>query len=185
MEDRSVNISRVGVSLNYPSSFILIASTNPCPCGFYGTKQKECTCSEKSRKQYRARLSGPMLDRFDIQVQVPLIEYEKFEIKNGESSCNIRKRVNRARNIQLKRYKKEGFFSNSELTPKFIEKYCTLTDDANKILKESFQKLKLSARAYSKILKVARTIADLDEMEIIDTEHILEAVQYRNLDKEK
>lgn len=183
MEDRNVIISRTGISLSYPCNFILIASTNPCPCGFYGCKEKECTCTEKSRKQYRSRLSGPMLDRFDIQIQVPLIPYEKLASKHSEGSKEIRNRVNVARKIQLKRYKEEGLFSNAELKPKLIEKYCVLKSEANELLKSSFEKLKLSARAYSKILKVARTIADLDGNSEIQTEHILEAIQYRTLDR--
>lgn len=183
MEDRKITISRTGISLTYPSNFILIASTNPCPCGYYGSKKKECICTENQRNAYKSKLSGPMLDRFDIQIQVPEIEYEKLEIKEGESSKIIQKRVNLARDRQIKRYKKDGFFSNSELTPKYIEKYCRLNEEANSILKNSFQKLNLSARAYSKILKVSRTIADLDDSNIIETEHILEAIQYRSLDR--
>ena len=183
MEDRKITISRMGTSLTYPSNFILIASTNPCPCGYYGNKEKECICTENQRRIYKSKLSGPMLDRFDIQIQVPNIKYEKFEEKTGECSESIRKRVNIARNRQLSRYKKDGFFSNSELTAKHIEKYCILSSSASKILKSFFEKLKLSARAYSKILKVAKTISDLDNIDIIQEEHILEAIQYRSLDR--
>lgn len=183
MEDREVTISRMGVSLTYPANFILIASTNPCPCGYYGNKEKECICTENQRRLYKSKLSGPMLDRFDIQIQVPSIKYDKLEIRTGESSKIIRERVNCARNRQISRYKKEGFFSNSELTPKYIQKYCVLTLKANEILKNYFEKLKLSARAYSKILKVAKTIADLDNSDMIEEVHILEAIQYRSLDR--
>ncbi len=183
MEDREVTISRAGISLTYPSNFILIASTNPCPCGYYGSKEKKCSCTDIQRKIYRSKLSGPILDRFDIQIQVPSIPYDRLEKKEGEKSENIRKRVNLARNKQISRYKKEGFVSNAELTPKYIEKYCILTPKANTILKYSFEKLNLSMRAYSKILKVAKTIADLDNSEKIEEIHIVEAIQYRNLDR--
>ncbi len=183
MEDRQITISRTGISLTYPSNFILIASTNPCPCGYYGSKEKECVCSENQRKLYKAKLSGPMLDRFDIQIQVPNIKYSKLEMKEGECSTHIRERVNIAREKQLDRYKKEGFFSNSELTPKCLEKYCVLSNKASKIFKKYFDNWKLSARAYSKILKVSKTIADLENSEIIQEEHILEAIQYRGLDR--
>ena len=183
MEDREVTISRMGISLTYPANFILIASTNPCPCGYYGSKEKECICSENQRRIYKSKLSGPMLDRFDIQIQVPNIKYDKLEIKTSETSQEVRKRVNFARDRQIDRYKKDGFFSNSELTPKYIEKYCVLSKKANIILKKFFEKLKLSARAYSKILKLAKTIADLDNSDIIEEEHILEAIQYRSLDR--
>lgn len=183
MEDREITISRMGTSLTYPSNFILIASTNPCPCGYYGSKEKECICTENQRRIYRSKLSGPMLDRFDIQMQVNNIKYNELSEKTGESSENIRKRVNNAREKQLDRYKKEGFFSNAELMPKHIEKYCLLTPKANKVLKSFFEKLSLSARAYSKILKVSRTIADLDNIDNIQEEHVLEAIQYRSLDR--
>ena len=148
-----------------------------------GSKEKECTCTAKQKDLYKAKLSGPLLDRFDIHIQVPSVDYKKLESKEGENSDDIRKRVNRARNIQLNRYKEYGIFSNAELTPKLIEKFCALDDESNKILNDSFEKLNLSARAYSKILKVARTIADLDESENIKKLHLIEAIQYRSLDR--
>lgn len=124
-----------------------------------------------------------MLDRFDIHIQVPSVNYKKLDSKKGESSEDIRKRVNIARNIQLERYKNLGIFSNADLTPKLIEKYCVLDEESNKILSQSFEKLNLSARAYSKILKVARTIADLEQSENIEKMHLIEAIQYRSLDR--
>lgn len=183
IEDREVTISRTGISLTYPSNFILIASANPCPCGYYGSKEKECICTETQRRIYSSKLSGPMLDRFDIQIQVSGINYEKLVVKQEESSETIKSRVNKAKKVQIERYKNEGFISNSELTSKYIEKYCKLDAKSNDILKNYFDKLKLSARAYSKILKVARTIADLDGSENIEQIHILEAIQYRSLDR--
>lgn len=183
LEDRNVTISRVGASLTYPCNFMLVASTNPCPCGYLGSKEKECTCTQKQKETYKAKLSGSLLDRFDIHIQVPSIDYKKLETKKGETSENIRNRVNIARNIQLERYKDLGIYSNAELTPKLIETYCKLDKESNEILSKSFEKLNFSARAYSKILKVARTIADLDNSENIQKIHLIEAIQYRSLDR--
>ena len=183
LEDREVTISRVNGSFSYPCNFMLVASMNPCPCGYYGSDVKECTCSEKQINDYKSKISGPILDRIDIQVQVPSVKYEKLEGRNGESSEKIRERVNNARKIQLDRYKNLNIYSNSELTPKLIEKVCKLNDASKIILKKSFENLNLSARAYSRILKVARTIADLDNSKNIESIHIIEAIQYRSLDK--
>ncbi|MBQ7410155.1 MAG: YifB family Mg chelatase-like AAA ATPase [Clostridia bacterium] len=183
LEDRVVNISRVGINITYPCNFMLIASMNPCPCGYYGSKIKECTCTERQRILYRSRLSGPMLDRFDIHIKVPQIDYKKMSDRKGKASCEIKERVNNARKLQQKRYKELSIYSNSELTPGLIEKYCVLTKSTREILNNSIEKLNLSTRAYSKILKVSRTIADLDGRENIETEDVLEAIQYRSLDK--
>lgn len=183
LEDRMVTISRVGASLTYPCNFMLVGSMNPCPCGYLGSKERSCSCTQKQKENYRAKLSGPLLDRFDIHIQVPSVDYKKLEMKNQETSEDIRKRVNRARNIQIKRYQEVGIFSNAQLTPKWIEQYCVLDEPSNVILSQSFEKLNLSARAYSKILKVARTIADLDECEKIEQIHLMEAIQYRSLDR--
>lgn len=183
LEDGNVTISRVGASLTYPCNFMLVASMNPCPCGYLGSKEKECSCTQKQKENYRAKLSGPLLDRFDIHIQVPNVDYKKLESKSGESSGDIRKRVNHARNLQLERYRDFGIFSNAELTPKLMEEYCMIDKECNQILNQSFEKLNLSARAYSKILKVARTIADLDKCENIQRIHLMEAIQYRSLDR--
>jgi len=183
LEDRVVTISRVGASLTYPCNFMLIASMNPCPCGYLGSKEKACTCTQKQKDNYRARLSGPLLDRFDIHLQVPSIDYKKLRVKPGESSEEIKKRVDKARKIQLERYKDENIYSNSELTPKLMDEYCKLDNESNEILNKAFEKLNLSARAYSKILKVARTIADLDGSENIQKIHLVEAIQYRSFDR--
>ncbi len=183
MEDKKINITRVEAAISYPCNFMTIASMNPCPCGYYGSKIKECTCTTNQRLNYRAKLSGPMIDRFDLQVQVSSVDYSKLRNSNTEKSEDIRKRVNKARKIQTSRYKYDNIYSNSELTPKMIEKYCHLDNETFKVLQEYLETQKLSNRAYSKILKVARTIADLDSKESISLEHILEAIQYRILDK--
>ena len=163
---------------------MLIASMNPCSCGYYGSKDRECTCSQDSITKYMGKISGPLLDRIDIQIEVTPIKYQKLDSdEKVETSEEIRKRVNNARKIQRERYKENGIFSNAELTPSLIEKYCKIDEESRKILKSSFEKLGLSARAYGRILKVARTIADLDEKEEIKVEHIAEAIQYRNLDR--
>lgn len=168
---------------SYPCNFMLIISMNPCPCGYYGSNIKECTCTEKQRSNYLSKISGPILDRIDIQVKVPNVNYDKLEGRSGETSETIRERVNKARKIQLERYKDLNIYSNSELTPKLIEKFCKLKKESKAILKKSFENLHLSARAYSRILKVARTIADLDGFKEIQSIHIIEAIQYRSLDK--
>ena len=183
IEDKQINISRVGMSVSYPCNFMIVASMNPCPCGYYGSKIKECTCSEKQRNSYRSKLSGPIEDRFDIHIQVPEVDYKKINQKNVESSEIIRKRVNNARIIQQKRFEKYSIYSNSELTPKLIEEYCKLDNETTEVLNKSIERLNLSARAYSRILKVSRTIADLELKENIELEHVLEAIQYRSLDK--
>lgn len=184
LEDRIVTISRVNASLTYPCNFMFIASMNPCPCGFYGSTEKECTCTKETIARYMGKISGPLLDRIDIQIEVTPVKYQKLENdEKVESSKQIKERVNKARNIQYKRYKEYGIYSNSELTPKLIEKYCKLDEESKKLLKNSFEMLGLSARAHGRILKVARTIADLDEKEGIEIKHIAEAIQYRSLDR--
>lgn len=183
LEDKEVTISRANATYSYPCNFMLVASMNPCPCGYYGSPDKECTCTEKQRNLYKGKISGPILDRIDIQIEVPSVKYEKLEGKSGESSEQIRDRVNRAREIQLQRYKGLNIYSNADLTPKLIEKFCKLNEPSKIILKKSFERMNLSARAYSRILKVARTIADLDGKKDIDSTHIIEAIGYRSLDR--
>ena len=184
LEDRTITISRVNASLTYPCNFMLVASMNPCPCGFYGSKEKECTCSNQAISRYMGKISGPLLDRIDIQIEVTPVKYEKLQNDTEVETSNIIKnRINNARKIQTERYKKYGIYSNSELTPKLMEKYCKLGLKERKVLQDAFEKLGLSARAYGRILKVARTIADLDNKDFIETKHIAEAIQYRNLDR--
>lgn len=184
LEDRVVTISRVNSTLTYPCNFMLIASMNPCACGYYGSKDKECTCSPQSISRYMGKISGPLLDRIDIHIEVTPVKYKKLkEEARIEKSETIKKRVNAARKIQIERYKKYNLFSNAELTPKLIEEYCKLDIKAHQILQNAFEKLGLSARAYGRILKVARTIADLEQKDNIEPMHIAEAIQYRSLDR--
>ncbi len=184
LEDRSISISRVTAALTYPCNFMLIASMNPCPCGYYGSTEKECTCTDEQIKKYMGKISGPLLDRIDIHLEVNSVKYEKLNSRGvTETSEDIRNRVNKARNIQKERYKEYGIYSNAELSPKLIEKYCKLNMQSSILLEKSFKSLGLSARAYGRILKVARTIADLASSENIETEHIAEAIQYRSLDR--
>ena len=184
LEDRNVTISRLYSKIIYPSNFMLIASMNPCPCGYYGSIEKECKCSQLSIKKYLNKISGPLLDRIDLHIEVKPVKYQKLSTKfKSENSKQIKDRVNNARKIQYERYKDLNIYSNSELTPKMIEKYCSLNEECIKILEKAFNTLGLSAREYSRILKVARTIADLDKKENIEKEHLLEAIQYRSLDR--
>lgn len=163
---------------------MLIASMNPCPCGYYGVKDKECTCSPGMIEKYINKISGPMLDRIDIHIEVQQVKYDELNCKShSETSKEIRKRVDKARKIQNERYKEYGVYSNSELNNNLIEKYCKLNEESETMLKKAFEKLGLSVRAYHKILKVARTIADLEGIEEIQTRHIAEAIQYRTLDR--
>lgn len=184
LEDGIVNVSRANASLTYPCNFMFVASMNPCPCGYYGAKDKECTCTPQAITKYMGKISGPLLDRIDIQIEISQVKYEKLDnMQKNETSQIIKERVNKARKIQVERYKNEKIYSNSELTPKLIEKYCKLNNESKGILKNAFERLGLSARAYGRILKVARTIADLQDCINIEKRHIAEAIQYRNLDK--
>ena len=163
---------------------MLVASMNPCPCGYYGANDKNCTCSRSQIDKYINKISGPLLDRIDIHIEVEAVSYKKLQNESKEeSSEEIRKRVNKARKIGQERYKKYGIYSNSELTPALTEKYCRLGKSEREILKNAFEKLGFSARAYGRILKVARTIADLDEKRDIEMKHIAEAIKYRDLDR--
>lgn len=179
-----VTISRVNASLSYPCNFMFVASMNPCPCGFHGSKEKECTCTPQAISRYMGKISGPLLDRIDIQIEVTPVKYQKLEGESlNESSEEIKKRVNQARKIQQIRYREHGIYSNSELTPSLIDKYCKLDAKCKNLLQNAFEKLGLSARAHARILKVARTIADLDNKENIETKHLAEAISYRSLDR--
>ncbi|NLW22268.1 MAG: YifB family Mg chelatase-like AAA ATPase [Tissierellia bacterium] len=183
MEDGIVTISRAHATLTYPAKFMLVASMNPCPCGYYGDPYHECTCSQSSIDKYLGKLSNPLLDRIDIHIEVLPVDYSELkEDKNLESSNEIRNRVNRARQIQLERYRYDKVYSNSQLSPRHIKKYCKLNKGAERIMQEAFKRYRFSARTYNKILKVGRTIADLDGKETIMEKHILEAVRYRSLD---
>ncbi|WP_317366766.1 YifB family Mg chelatase-like AAA ATPase [uncultured Tyzzerella sp.] len=182
LEDRQVTISRVNGTMTFPANLMLVAAMNPCPCGFYGYSDK-CTCSQNAISKYLGKISGPLLDRIDIQVEASAVNYGDLDIKATESSKDIKDRVMLAQKIQIERYKNDGIYFNSQLTASLIEKYCILGDAEREILKGVFDKLQLSARAYHKILKIARTIADLEQSLNIGITHIAEAVQLRNLDR--
>ncbi len=183
LEDRQVTISRVNGTMTFPANLMLVAAMNPCPCGFYGYSDK-CTCSQNAISKYLGKISGPLLDRIDIQVEASAINYEDLDIKSKtESSKDIKDRVVLAQKIQIERYKDDGIYFNSQLTASLIEKYCVLGEAEREILKGVFDRLQLSARAYHKILKIARTIADLEQSKDISVVHIAEAVQLRNLDR--
>jgi len=187
MENRSVTISRAKMSVEYPSNFMLIASMNPCPCGFFNHPEKECVCAEGVRKRYLNKISGPLLDRIDLHVEVTPVSYEelsKYEI-TSESSADIRARVLTARKIQEKRFEKyKELHCNALMPGKMVREVCRLDEAGTAILKKAMEKLQLSARAYDRILKVARTAADMDGSERILTEHVAQAIQYRQLDRE-
>ncbi len=181
LEDGEVVVSRAKLSVKYPSRFTLVAAMNPCPCGFLGDNTKTCTCSDVQIQRYKSRLSGPLLDRIDLIITVPKLSTEELiNIDDtAETSADIRKRVVKARKIQNERYKDEGIFTNSELNAKQIKKYCKLDSQGEKILSIAALKYGLSGRKYNRILKIARTIADLDGAKDIDTNHISQALQFR------
>lgn len=181
LEDSEIVISRAKHSIKYPAKFILLGAMNPCPCGFLGDKQKPCTCSEFQINRYLAKLSGPLLDRIDLQVEVPRLTTDELlnnSIKE-ETSLEIRNRVIKARKIQLERYKDDGILTNSELTPKLVKKYCKIDKDGENLFKTAIVKYQLSGRRYDRVLKLARTIADLDGSENIKLQHLMQALQYR------
>ena len=185
LEDGQVTISRAALSVCFPSRFMLAAAMNPCPCGFFGDPTRECHCTPMQIQRYVSKISGPLLDRIDIHIEVPAVKYKELR-GNGhvEPSETVRERVIRAREIQLRRYAGEkGVYANSQMPPKLIRKHCEIGAEGEKPLENAIQRLGLSARAHDRILKVARTIADLDSAEDIEPRHIGEAIQYRTLDR--
>ena len=185
MEDGYITVSRNALTVQYPANFIMVASMNPCPCGYYGSSSKECKCSPAAIHNYLSKISGPVLDRIDLHVEVDAINYEDLtDNRLEESSAKVKERVNKARNVQLERFKEnKGIYSNAKMGEKEFKKYCSLNKECTDLLEMAFRKLNLSARAYNRILKVARTIADLEGKENIEKAHILEPIQYRSLDK--
>ncbi len=184
IENGTITISRAACALTYPCSVMLICAMNPCPCGYFGHPTRSCSCPKGAPARYLSKVSGPLLDRLDIHIEVPPVDFNQLsDSEAGEPSAEIRKRVNAAREIQLKRFQGTGISCNAKMTPSLTRKYCILSPMAQKTLEISFERLGLSARAYDKILKVARTIADLDNSENIENTHILEAIQYRSLDR--
>jgi magnesium chelatase family protein len=184
LEEGRIKVSRIHKSLSFPAKFMLVAAMNPCPCGFYTDPHKQCRCNTTKIERYRSKISGPLLDRIDIHIEVPAIKYKELSSQDQpEPSANIKERVEKARGIQLKRFKDDGVFANSHMNHKQIKKYCSITPEGQNLLKAAIEELGFSARAYDKILKVSRTIADLAESENIQAEHISEAIQYRGLDR--
>lgn len=184
LEEGIITISRVRGTLTYPCHIMLIAAMNPCPCGYYGHPSKPCTCSPNAIRKYLSKVSGPLLDRMDIHIEVSPVSFDNLSSKAKlEPSCKIRERVNKAREIQKERLKSVGLLSNSQIPSHILSTVCELTEDAKSILQMAFDKMGLSARGYDKILKISRTIADLAGSEIIDKSHICEAIQYRSLDR--
>lgn len=184
IEDGVISISRAQATVTYPCSVMLVCAMNPCPCGYYGHPTRECSCPHGAAERYLNKVSGPLLDRVDIHIEVPPVDFDKLsDSEKGEKSEDIKKRVDKARKIQQKRLAGSGITCNAHMTARQTRDFCEMTDDAKQMLKDVFEMLSLSARAYDKILRVARTIADLDESEIITDEHIAEAVQYRSLDR--
>ena len=186
LEDRVITISRAKSTVNYPASFMLVASMNPCPCGFHNHPEKECTCSPGMVQKYLNRISGPLLDRIDIHIEVVPVNYEKLSDHGKvENSSSVRDRVVKARSIQAKRFAAvRGVYSNAQMSSSMQRRFCQLDEAGGRLLKTAMDLRGLSARAYDRILKVARTIADLGESENITAEHISEAINYRNLDRE-
>ncbi len=184
LEDGEVTVSRAIASVTFPAKFMLVAAMNPCPCGYHGDPKHECTCTGGQIHRYRSRISGPLMDRIDIHIEVPAVPYKKLsDDRAGESSAEVLGRVMKARDIQKERLGAEGVFSNSEMRSKHIKKYCRPEDDAEKLMEAAVGKLGLSARAYTRILKLSRTIADLEGEDAIKTHHVSEAIQYRTLDR--
>lgn len=184
LEDGEVSISRVKGRYKYPSRFLLVASMNPCPCGYYGYQLKQCRCTENQIRAYLNRISGPLLDRIDLHISIEPVKYEDINSqKKEETSEEIRKRVEKVKDVQLERFKNEGIMFNSQMKQRHIKKYCPMTSKAESLMESAFKSMALSTRAYGKILKVARTIADMEGVDIISENHIAEAIQYRQLDR--
>ena len=186
LEDRHISISRAKYSLDYPASFMLVASMNPCPCGYYTHPTKACVCNPGQVHRYLNRISGPLLDRIDIQIEIVPVPFEKMAEQNaGESSASIRERVIKARKIQEERFANHpGIHCNAQMESKLLQQYATPDDQGLRLLRNAMTRLNLSARAYDRILKVARTISDLEGSEHIQSHHLAEAIGYRNLDRE-
>jgi magnesium chelatase family protein len=180
-----VTVSRAIASITYPAGFMLVAAMNPCPCGYLGDSRHQCTCTPSQIHRYRHKVSGPLLDRIDIHIEVPAVPYKELSTEySGERSGEIRKRVITARDIQLERFRDDRkVYSNGQMKTRHIKKYCKLKPEAQNLLEVAMHKLALSARAYTRILKLSRTIADLEAAEEIHPHHISEAIQYRTLDR--
>jgi len=184
LEDGTVTIARAAMSLTFPARFMLAAAMNPCPCGFFNDPSRECTCTPPLIQRYVSKISGPLLDRIDIHIDMPAVKYRELrEEAGGETSEGIRARVMQARQCQLRRFQGEKIYCNAQMSPRQLRKYCNISADSERLLESAMMRLGLSARAHDRILKVSRTIADLDGAESIQSAHISEAIQYRSLDR--
>ena len=184
MEDQQVTISRAAAAITYPASFMLVGAMNPCPCGFMTDDKHPCHCTHHQIQRYRSRISGPLLDRIDIHVEMPAVSFRDLtSMDRGESSAEIRSRVSSARRIQKRRFDHHRLYCNAQMRSRHIEKFCTIDTASRRLLEHAIEKLGLSARAYNRILKISRTIADLDNCEGLTSEHIAEAIQYRSLER--
>lgn len=185
LEDKVITVSRARSSFTFPASFMLVAAMNPCPCGNLGHREKECTCSPNQIRKYQNKVSGPLMDRIDIHIEVPALKFSELSslASDSETSSSIRTRVIKAREIQSLRFANTRIHCNAQMQSKEVKKYCILDDKAYEILKSAIDKLNFSARSYDKILKVSRTIADLDAMELIKANHVAEAIRYRFIDR--
>ena len=184
MEDGVINVARAIGTIEYPAKFMRVASMNPCPCGNYGSRKRICSCTPAQIHKYLSKLSGPMMDRIDIHIEVDNLDYAQLADKaSGESSATVKKRIEKAREIQRERFKGTKTDTNAHMTSAQINKYCHLDEECDKLLRMAYEKLNLSARASTRILKVARTIADIEGSENIGVNHISEAIQYRSLDR--
>jgi len=186
LEDRKISVSRAKFAVEYPASFMMVSSMNPCPCGYYNHPDKECVCNPGIVKKYLNRISGPLLDRIDIHIEIVPVPFRRLaEMRESEKSCVIRERVMKARDIQSERFKNlKGIYSNAQMSSSILRRYCKISEEGSRLLKNAMEKLGLSARAYDRILKVSRTIADIDNSEHIQPHHLAEAINYRNLDRE-
>jgi magnesium chelatase family protein len=184
LEEGKVTISRAATSLTYPARFMLVAAMNPCPCGFYGDPKRACTCTPNQINTYRSRISGPLLDRIDIQVQVPAVPFRDLaQPETGEGSVELRAQVVKAREVQGQRFHKTRIYANAHMPAKLVKQHCTPGPEAQRLLETAMERLGLSARAYHRILKIARTIADLEGEAAITPAQVAEAIQYRTMDR--